>query len=295
VANFWEVGRDSQAFYANNGPGPYRIEDNYLEATGENILFGGDSVRIENLVPSDITIRGNDIVKPVEWKTAHRGSVKNSIEFKNARRVIVENNRIDGNWKDAQIGSTILLTPRNQYGDSPWCIVDDVTIRGNVLTNTPDGYAVSILGTDNNHPSQQVRRVVIEGNLFRDARKGVLVTHGVSDALVIRRNTFPAIRYNLITFEGADPSRNPKVVTPLTLEDNVFRSGEYGITAPTTQVGVPTLEVWATPYSVKGNVIERSAKRPIKWPQGNKVLDAGALEARLDPTTMKYRDGDAGY
>jgi len=294
VANFWEIGRDSQAFWANNGPGPYRIEDNYLEATGENVLFGGDSVRIPNLVPADITIRGNDIVKPQEWKTARRRSVKNSVEFKNARRVLLENNRIDGNWKDAQSGHTIVLTPRNQYGDSPWSTVDDITIRGNIVTNNPDGFAVNILGTDDINESQQVRRVVIEGNLFRDAKSGILVNGGVADALIVRHNTLPAIRRSMLAFDGKRDGK-PKMVTPLTLEDNVFQSGAYGITAPTTPVGLPTLEVWATPFSVKGNVIGRTKKRPIEWPSGNTLVDVDTLQSDLDPTTFKYRAGDAGY
>jgi hypothetical protein len=295
VANFWEIGRDSQAFYANNGPGPYRIEDNYLEASGENILFGGDSVRIQNLVPSDITIRGNDIVKPLEWKTARRGSVKNSVEFKNARRVLLENNRIDGNWKDAQSGHTIVITPRNQYGDSPWAIVDEVTIRGNVVINTPNGYAVNILGSDDNHESQQVRRVVIEGNLFRDAKNGVLINGGVAESLIIRHNTLPSIRGSVLAFDGKKPDGTPKLVTPLTLEDNVFLSGNYGVTAPASKVGLPALKVWATPFSVKGNIIGRSGQRSIKWPPDNTIVDADSLLGKLDATTFKYRDGDAGY
>ena len=294
IANFWEIGRDSQAFYANNGSGPYLLEDNYLEATGENVLFGGDTVRIPDLVPSDITIRGNDIVKPLEWKVTKRGSVKNLVEFKNARRVLVENNRLDGCWKDAQDGTAIVLTPRNQYGDSPWVTVDDVTIRGNVVRNTPDAAVLDILGTDYNHVSQRVRRVVIEGNLFLDARSGILVTGGVSEALIIRRNTFPAIQYRILAFDGKGADGLPQVVTPLTLEGNVFLSGEYGITAPTTGVGVPTLTVWAVPYAVTGNVIERSAKRSIAWPAGNTLLAPGGLAPLLDAAS-RLTSGEAGW
>src|SRR5262245_34354727 len=34
VLGFWEKGRDSQAIWIHNGPGPYTIENNYLEASG---------------------------------------------------------------------------------------------------------------------------------------------------------------------------------------------------------------------------------------------------------------------
>ena len=79
---------------------------------------------------------GNTLAKPETWR-ALTGAVKNSLEFKAVRRALVENNVIDGNWKDGQDGSPILLTPRNQYGDTPWVVVEDVTIRGNIVRRTP--------------------------------------------------------------------------------------------------------------------------------------------------------------
>src|SRR5438270_52798 len=35
------ISQDSQAIAGWNGPGPYVITNNYLEAAGENIIFGG--------------------------------------------------------------------------------------------------------------------------------------------------------------------------------------------------------------------------------------------------------------
>ena len=53
------VGQDSQAICGWNGPGPYTITNNYLEAAGENLMFGGADPAVPNLVPADITITGN--------------------------------------------------------------------------------------------------------------------------------------------------------------------------------------------------------------------------------------------
>src|SRR5262249_39738605 len=47
---------DSQAIGISNGPGPFTIANNYLEASGENIMSGGSDPTIPNLVPSAITI-----------------------------------------------------------------------------------------------------------------------------------------------------------------------------------------------------------------------------------------------
>jgi regulation of enolase protein 1 (concanavalin A-like superfamily) len=62
--------QDAQAIAGYNGPGPYRIVNNHLEATGENIMFGGADPKIANLVPSDIEIRGNYLTKPLRWRSA---------------------------------------------------------------------------------------------------------------------------------------------------------------------------------------------------------------------------------
>jgi len=59
---------ESQAILGTNGPGPYKIINNHLEATGENIMFGGQDPKIVNLVPSDIEIRGNYFVKDPAWR-----------------------------------------------------------------------------------------------------------------------------------------------------------------------------------------------------------------------------------
>jgi hypothetical protein len=59
VANFHDANTDSQAVGGANGPGPFKIVNNFLEATGENIMFGGSDPAIAGLVPSDIEVRRN--------------------------------------------------------------------------------------------------------------------------------------------------------------------------------------------------------------------------------------------
>jgi hypothetical protein len=62
------VGQDTQAICGWNGPGPYVIENNYLEGAGENVMFGGADPAIPNLVPDDITFRHNHISRPMSWR-----------------------------------------------------------------------------------------------------------------------------------------------------------------------------------------------------------------------------------
>jgi len=62
------VGMDAQAIAGWNGPGPYLIENNYLEGAGENVLFGGSDPAIGGLIPSDVVFRRNHVAKPLEWR-----------------------------------------------------------------------------------------------------------------------------------------------------------------------------------------------------------------------------------
>jgi hypothetical protein len=68
VAACAAVEIDAQAIAGFNGPGPFKISNNYLEGSTENILFGGADPRISNLIPSDIEITRNLFTKPVGWR-----------------------------------------------------------------------------------------------------------------------------------------------------------------------------------------------------------------------------------
>jgi PKD repeat protein len=62
------VGQDTQAIAGWNGPGPFTIENNYLEGAGENVMFGGADPAIPLLVPTGITFRRNYVSRPMSWR-----------------------------------------------------------------------------------------------------------------------------------------------------------------------------------------------------------------------------------
>ena len=62
------VGQDSQAIGGWNGPGPYVIENNYLEGAAENFLLGGADPAIPNLVADGVTFRRNHVSRPLSWR-----------------------------------------------------------------------------------------------------------------------------------------------------------------------------------------------------------------------------------
>lgn len=68
IADIKSANYDSQALAGWNGAGPYRIANNYIEAAGENVMFGGSLPAKSGLIPSDIVITGNDIAKVTAWR-----------------------------------------------------------------------------------------------------------------------------------------------------------------------------------------------------------------------------------
>ena len=127
---------------SNTQDGPFKIQNNFLEASGEAVMFGGGP---STLSPTDIQILNNHFWKPLLWMKGSPGFVggangnpfivKNHLELKNAIRVLVEANLMENSWGGfSQTGNGILLTPKNQHtlGGSnvcPLCQVTDVTIR----------------------------------------------------------------------------------------------------------------------------------------------------------------------
>jgi hypothetical protein len=118
---------DAQAIGGGVGDlpmGPYKIVDDFLEASGENVMFGGGPA---NQNPQDIEIRENHFYKPLIWMPGQPGFVggtgghpfivKNHFELKNGVRILFEGNILENNWGGfSQIGFSILLTPKNGGG-----------------------------------------------------------------------------------------------------------------------------------------------------------------------------------
>ena len=165
LSEFKDQSQDTQAIMGWNGPGPFKLVNNYLEATGENVMFGGADPSIRNLVPSDIEIRHNHFFKPTSWRNVW-AAVKNLFELKNAQRVFVEGNVFENNWAAAQAGWAVQFTVRNQDGRAPWSTIEDVTFRKNIVRHAGSG--LNILGTDDVHRSQSMKRVLMQDNLFDD-------------------------------------------------------------------------------------------------------------------------------
>jgi hypothetical protein len=259
------VGQDSQAIAGWNGPGPFRISNNYLEAAGENLIFGGADPAIPDLVPSDITITGNHLAKPVAWRSA-RWSVKNLLELKNARRVRIAGNLLEYNWVASQNGFAVLFTVRNQDGRCPWCQVEEVVFEHNILRHSAAG--ISILGFDYLKPSRQTRNITIRHNLFDDIDNAnwggngyaLMVQDGPRD-IVVDHNTFiQEHAYGILT-AGGPP------ILGFVFTNNVARHNAYGIKGDDRGSGIDTIQAYFPASIFTSNVFADAP--PRSYPGGN--------------------------
>jgi hypothetical protein len=265
---------ETQAIAGWNGPGPYLIENNHIEAGAENILFGGGDPSIVNLVPSNITIRRNLITKPIAWMSA-TWTVKNLLEFKNADTVTIEGNTIENNWAAAQQGYSIVLTPRNQDGTAPWSVVQNVTVRNNVIRHVAAVF--SILGYDTNATSRQTSNIVVSNNLVYDvstayAKAGTAATGWF--AVMFNQPKDIKFDHNTIDNDGNDTIvfdvGTPPAGTPIygfVLTNNLMRDNLFGIFGSNSQEGNATLAAYTPGAYVQANAI--AGGDPARYPVGN--------------------------
>lgn len=272
VSDWKGRGEDTQAVGGWSGPGPFKLVNNYLEAAGENVMFGGGDPSLPNLTPSDIEIRRNHFAKPLAWHhrdrqhfAGTRWTVKNLFELKNARRVIVDGNLFERSWQESQGGYVIKLSPRNQDGSAPWSTVEDVTITNNVLRGAKSGIAIH--GTDDEKRSQDSKRILIKNNLFYDvgaSRWGddvsllFAITDGASD-VVIDHNT--ALQEGNISFTEGRPHRG------FVLRNNIMRHNEYGIAGGGVSPGSAALARYFPDAVVVKNVF--IGAKPADYPKDN--------------------------
>ena len=163
VSDIHMQGQDAQGVLVFFSPGPYKIVNNYVSASTENIMFSpADGLGNANnpYLPSDIEIRKNYLYKPPAWdKCGVHGTVpagaklpdgstcpagvnnqwvvKNNLEFKVGQRAVVTGNVLENNWVSGQVGYSLVLTAR--VSDAPNLWISDILFQSNILKNVDRG------------------------------------------------------------------------------------------------------------------------------------------------------------
>ena len=230
IANIYEKGTESHGFVAWDGPGPFTIRDNYIEAASINIMFGGANSSSPAHVPADIVVENNHLTKRPEWRNSGR-AIKNLFELKSAKRVTVRNNLMENNWADAQNGYAVLFTTRNDDGGSPWAVVEDVAFVNNIVRGTEHG--VNLLGVNDGDPSGQATNIAIRHNLFICSGNFLIAGGEVGD-VIIEHNTIRNSGTMLMTLykgriwpAGGSARAAQYAVRSLTFRNNLAYHNQY--------------------------------------------------------------------
>lgn len=212
-------GEETQGICGWTGTKDVKIINNYIEGGAENIMFGGSEPASEDLIPTNIEVRGNLLKKPAEWK--NKVTVKCLFELKDARNVQFVDNRLEDNW----VGSALRITVRNETGKAPFSTIEDVLIKDNIITGAGEG--INILGTDNNYPSKILKNLTITNNLLLKIGEkdyegsGYFIQVSSGENISIFNNTV-FNQGNSTTFYGDLPKN-------FIFRDNIVGHGNYGI------------------------------------------------------------------
>ena len=264
IANIKAVGQDSQAIAGWNGPGPYLISNNFLEAASENVCFGGTDPSILNLVPSDITFTRNHLSKQLVWRTEGKWNVKNLFELKTGRRVLIDGNLMENNWLEAQAGYAILFTPRNQEGAAPWTVIEQVQFTNNHVRHVSAGF--NILGHDYTHPSRETNSIVIRNNLFEDVSRATFGGSGMF--VLVNGGQNITIDHNTVMQDGTSAiygDTNPSLGFVLT--NNIVRDNSWAIMGGNTSPGNGTIAYYFPGSQILKGIYVGS--NPATYPPNN--------------------------
>lgn len=262
LSDWKRAGQDTQALLGWNGPGPFKIWNNYLEGSGENVMFGGADSKSAAMSPKDIEICKNHFKKPLAWKN-ESWSVKNLFELKSGIRVLVSGNLFENNWSNAQNGYGILLKSANQDGTAPWSLTQDVTFVYNVLRNSENGFNVT--ARDPGTLSDVTRRLLISHNVVEPGTERMLqLLNDLKDVWFTHNTAFAS--YSSISFDsGAGKGTN------LVVRDNILGHGSYGVKGSGQATGTGSLDAFWSPWVFSHNVLvlDSATVSQSAYPTGN--------------------------
>jgi hypothetical protein len=289
----------------NTPSGPFKIVNNFLEASGQSILFGGGGA---TMTPADIEIRGNHLFKPMIWKPGESGFVngasgrpfivKNLFELKNAQRVLFENNILENCWGGfSQNGYAVLLTPKNQNNRCPLCRVTDVTLRYNRISNVGSVFQIANVASDAGGTATAGERYSIHDILAENVRGNqeqfegaglfaqvLSISPALKDVQIAHSTAFvPRATFAIMT-------KGSKLAN-FKIENNLLSTGQYSIVSSgggaANCADKPNMQgpsgVWKSCF-VNSSFTHNLMIGDGGWPQGNwSVKDAHAAGVIEEP------------
>ncbi|MDB5254500.1 MAG: hypothetical protein JWL80_566 [Parcubacteria group bacterium] len=274
ISNFKTCGFDAQAINGLNSFGPYKIVNNFLEASGENLNFGGGDPAILGAVPSDIEFRHNYLYKPASWRTDATycalsrsdgqpwWNVKNLFELKTAQRMLIDGNILDGNWNANQDGTGVNIKGNNQQDSggagATTTIVANITFTNNIIRNVGAILKIPSDSGDGENLMIPAQKMLFANNLGYNVNtppyigdKGSALTLFDSQTdMTFKHNTFIATTSGFAIEPAGMPDSNTRI------NDNLIAGATYGVKAPGLTEGTQSVGVFTGSGTFLNNLIQ---------------------------------------
>ncbi|MBL8031704.1 MAG: SBBP repeat-containing protein, partial [Candidatus Doudnabacteria bacterium] len=205
-----------------------------------------------NVVPADVEIRGNYFYKPTAW----RGTslvIKNLLELKIGKRVLIAGNVFENNWAAAHSGMALNIKTVNQDNTAPWSITEHITVRDNIIRHVAHGITVTEKDAGNG-PSGSTNNVYIVNNLFDDvssARWGS-GSYGIFTTILGSVNNL-TYSHNTALHDGTTLNLDGSPMQNFKFTDNIAFLNTYGIKASGYGSGNDSIN-----YSFPGGVFQKN-------------------------------------
>jgi hypothetical protein len=167
-----------------------------------------------------------------------------------------------------------VLTPRNQGGKAPWATIEDVEIKNNIVRHASTG--INILGSDNEHHSQEAKRIRIVNNLVVD----IIADKPDNIPYFLQTNGGQQITvaHNTVQQAGNIITSYDKPTAGFIFRDNIVQFNQHGIVCLTAGFECGRDNIFCNCFpggEFKGNVIAdnlasaASDRVEDKYPSGN--------------------------
>lgn len=265
IDNIHVNGFEAAGFGCWQGGGPFKINNNFIAAASQSVLFGGSDPQIANLIPSDMEVNHNHFYKPLAWLTEAGYTIKNHYEHKNGRQGELIGNVFQNSWASGQSGNSLLFQVLSDGNTAAWTSITDMIIRRNKIIGC--GLGIVLLarvayGTNALMPTTPLSRFLIEDLLVIDVGLNpgdsgrVLQLSGDLQDVNIRHITGEGLNAAIITDGGLGPAHNFK------LDACILGRGAYGIFGNAVGEGKAALDAYMGNYEYNDNLVYESLVAP---------------------------------
>ncbi len=206
-------------------------------------------MNIPNTTPTGIEFRNNYLTKQTAWRNSS-WTIKNIFELKHAQDVTIDGNIFENNWLAAQAGYSIVFTPRNQYNDNPWTVVQRVSFTNNIVRHVSSVF--NILGWDNNATSLQTNHITIRNNVFEDVSSANWGGNG--RIMLISQTPYVTVDHNTGFNNGSAVYAYNGPSDSFVFTNNIVNTATYGIIGDAAGEGNGSLATYFPGSSFAGNL-----------------------------------------